>query len=158
MMLKLFKRDELFETMLQDVLFFQAEGHYTKLFFNKSNKLLLPFGLSQVEEELKKKKNGKYFLKLGRSHIVHIKKVVYASITKEYFTMIDGNQNFINIKVSKTAVKHLMNVLKEEGTPHGLLTENNDGDMAITASGEDLSGGGKPMYPSVLTTRQAPAL
>lgn len=143
MILKLFKRDELFEARTNDVLFFKAEGHYTNLFFNKNNKLLLPFGLSQVEEELKKLKHGNDFLKLGRSHIIHIKKVVYASITKEYFTMIDSNNNFINIKVSKTAVKHLMTVLKEEHAACAVFTEDNDGDMAITTKGNKQSGGGK---------------
>lgn len=154
MILKLFKRDELFEARTNDVLFFKAEGHYTNLFFNKNNKLLLPFGLSQVEEELKKLKHGNDFLKLGRSHIIHIKKVVYASITKEYFTMIDSNNNFINIKVSKTAVKHLMTVLKEEHAACAVFTEDNDGDMAITTKGNKQSGGGSS--PSVTSTSLYP--
>lgn len=143
MILKLFKRDELFEAMTNDVLFFKAEGHYTSLFFNKNNKLLLPFGLSQVEEELKKLKHGSDFLKLGRSHIIHTKKVVYASITKEFFTMIDSNNNFINIKVSKTAVKHLMTVLKEEHAVSTVLTTSNGGDMVITTKSSKQSGGGE---------------
>ncbi len=127
--------------MLNDVLFFKAEGHYTNLFFNKNNKLLLPFGLSQIEEELKRLKLGNNFLKLGRSHIVYTQKVVYASVTKEYFTMIDSGNNFINIKVSKTAVKHLMSVLKGEQASQGPLTESDHGDMSIDAKGETESGG-----------------
>lgn len=113
MMLKLFKRDESFGAMLEDVLYFKAEGHYTNLFFTRDSKMLLPYGLSQLDNEIWKLDNGTCFVKVGRSHIVNLKKVVYACITKESFTLMDQNGNFTNIVVSRAAIKQLIKALKD---------------------------------------------
>lgn len=113
MMLKLFKRDESFGAMLEDVLYFKAEGHYTNVFFTRDSKMLLPYGLSQIDNEIWKLDNGTCFVKVGRSHIVNLKKVVYACITKESFTLMDQNGNFTNIVVSRAAIKQLIKALKD---------------------------------------------
>lgn len=112
-MLKLFKRDESFGAMLEDVLYFKAEGHYTNVFFTRDSKMLLPYGLSQLDNEIWKLDNGTSFVKVGRSHIVNLKKVVYACITKESFTLMDQNGNFTNIVVSRAAIKQLIKALKD---------------------------------------------
>ena len=112
-MLKLFKRDESFGAMLEDVLYFKAEGHYTNVFFTRDSKMLLPYGLSQLDNEIWKLDNGTCFVKVGRSHIVNLKKVVYACITKESFTLMDQNGNFTNIVVSRAAIKQLIKALKD---------------------------------------------
>lgn len=113
MMLKLFKRDESFGAMLEDVLYFKAEGHYTNVYFTRDSKMLLPYGLSQIDNEIWKLDNGTCFVKVGRSHIVNLKKVVYACITKESFTLMDQNGNFTNIVVSRAAIKQLIKALKD---------------------------------------------
>ena len=113
MMLKLFKRDESFGAMLEDVLYFKAEGHYTNVFFTRDSKMLLPYGLSQLDNEIWKLDNGTCFVKVGRSHIVNLKKVVYACITKESFTLMDQNGNFTNIVVSFAAKKLFINVIND---------------------------------------------
>lgn len=113
MMLKLFKRDESFGAMLEDVLYFKAEGHYTNVYFTRDSKMLLPYGLSQIDNEIWKLDNGTCFVKVGRSHIVNLKKVVYACITKESFTLMDQNGNFANIVVSRAAIKQLIKALKD---------------------------------------------
>lgn len=112
-MLKLFKRDESFGAKLEDVLYFKAEGHYTNVFFTRDSKMLLPYGLSQLDNEIWKLDNGTCFVKVGRSHIVNLKKVVYACITKESFTLMDQNGNFTNIVVSRAAIKQLIKALKD---------------------------------------------
>ena len=112
-MLKLFKRDESFGAMLENVLYFKAEGHYTNVFFTRDSKMLLPYGLSQLDNEIWKLDNGTCFVKVGRSHIVNLKKVVYACITKESFTLMDQNGNFTNIVVSRAAIKQLIKALKD---------------------------------------------
>ncbi len=99
--------------MLEDVLYFKAEGHYTNVFFTRDSKMLLPYGLSQLDNEIWKLDNGTCFVKVGRSHIVNLKKVVYACITKESFTLMDQNGNFTNIVVSRAAIKQLIKALKD---------------------------------------------
>lgn len=141
MRLKLFKRDELFVVALDDILYMKAEGHYTKLFFTKGNKILLPYGLSQIEEELKRLQNSDDFVKLGRSYIVNIKKVVYASTTKEYFTVVDNN-NYINIKVSKNVVKKLITMLRQK-MGHEEFTDTEIAEDCISHEALNITGGGK---------------
>lgn len=118
-MLKLFKRDEMFGVALGDTLYFKAEGHYTNVFFYKDCKLLLPFGLSQVDDELRKLTYGARFVKIGRSHIVNLSRVVHASVTKECFTLIDKNGAFVTVVVSKNAIKQLTGIMKGELTEGG---------------------------------------
>ena len=119
MMLKLFKRDESFSATLENVLYFKAEGHYTHVYYCKDSKILLPYGLSQVEKELQRLHDGHYFVKVGRSHIIDMRKVVYASITKECFTLIDRNGMFTNIIVSRSAIKQLMKIMRGDDNTNG---------------------------------------
>ena len=112
-MLKLFKRDESFCAVLESVLYLKAEGHYTHVYYCKNSKMLLPYGLSQVEKELQKLKDGQYFVKVGRSYIIDIRKVVYASVTKECLTLIDRNGTFTNIIVPRSAIKQFMKMMKD---------------------------------------------
>lgn len=126
MMLKLFKRDESFGAMLENVLYFKAEGHYTNVFFTRDSKMLLPYGLSQLDNEIWKLDNGTCFVKVGRSHIVNLKKVVYACITKESFTLMDQNGNFTNIVVSRAAIKQLIKALKDGKASKEEKSDNND--------------------------------
>ena len=125
-MLKLFKRDESFGAMLENVLYFKAEGHYTNVFFTRDSKMLLPYGLSQLDNEIWKLDNGTCFVKVGRSHIVNLKKVVYACITKESFTLMDQNGNFTNIVVSRAAIKQLIKALKDGKASKEEKSDNND--------------------------------
>lgn len=128
MMLKLFKRDESFGAMLEDVLYFKAEGHYTNVYFTRDSKMLLPYGLSQIDNEIWKLDNGTCFVKVGRSHIVNLKKVVYACITKESFTLMDQNGNFANIVVSRAAIKQLIKALKDGNESKEEKSDNDPND------------------------------
>lgn len=128
MMLKLFKRDESFGAMLEDVLYFKAEGHYTNVYFTRDSKMLLPYGLSQIDNEIWKLDNGTCFVKVGRSHIVNLKKVVYACITKESFTLMDQNGNFANIVVSRAAIKQLIKALKDGNESKDEKSDNDPND------------------------------
>ena len=128
MMLKLFKRDEAFGAMLEDVLYFKAEGHYTNVYFTRDSKMLLPYGLSQIDNEIWKLDNGTCFVKVGRSHIVNLKKVVYACITKESFTLMDQNGNFANIVVSRAAIKQLIKALKDGNESKEEKSDNDPND------------------------------
>ena len=112
-MLKLFKRDESFCAVLESVLYLKAEGHYTHVYYSKNSKMLLPYGLSQVETELQKLQDGQYFVKVGRSYIIDIRKVVYASVTKECLTLIDRNGTFTNIIVPRNSIKQFMKMMKD---------------------------------------------
>lgn len=126
-MLKLFKRDESFCAVLESVLYLKAEGHYTNMYYCKNSKILLPYGLSQVEKELQKLHDGHFFVKVGRSYIVDIRKVVYASITKECFTLLDHNGMFTNIVVSKSAVKQFIKIMKDgDSTDSDILNKKAD--------------------------------
>lgn len=131
-MLKLFKRDEMFGVALGDALYFKAEGHYTNVFFYKDSKLLLPFGLSQVNDELRKLAYGARFVKIGRSHIINLSCVVHASITKECFTLIDRNGAFVTVVVSKNAIKQLTGIMKGE------LPVGGSGGEGLAPAGDDL--------------------
>ena len=128
MMLKLFKRDKSFGAMLEDVLYFKAEGHYTNVYFTRDSKMLLPYGLSQIVNEIWKLDNGTCFVKVGRSHIVNLKKVVYACITKESFTLMDQNGYFANIVVSRAAIKQLIKALKDGNESKDEKSDNDPND------------------------------
>lgn len=130
MMLKLFKRDETFVALLDKVIYFKAEGHYTEVYYGRDCKTLLPYGLSQMEQKLNETAGADNpFVKVGRSHIVNIRKVVYASIQKECITLLSNDSSFLTVRVPKNAIKNLIKDMK-------LQSEYNELGNSIVGGGE----------------------
>ena len=114
MILKLFKRDETFIANLENVICFRAEGHYTHVYYGKDCKTLIPYGLSRIKEEICHITGDEnMFIKVGRSHLVNLNKVVYASMVKECVMMMGNDNTVMSISVTKNAIKELMRQLKD---------------------------------------------
>lgn len=135
MILKLLKRDEIFIAILNRVLYFKAEGHYTNVYYGKNSKTLFPCGISQVEKWLKSSgEASRKFVKIGRSNIINIDKVVHTSLSKGSVVLMGDDGNFVKLEVSRNAVKAL----------NKCHWENADSDC-INFDMENVSGGG--IYP-----------
>lgn len=101
--------------LLDKVIYFKAEGHYTEVYYGRDCKTLLPYGLSLMEQKLNETVGtGNPFVKVGRSYIVNIKKVVYASIQKECLTLLGNDSSFLTVRVPKNSIKNLIKDMKTQ--------------------------------------------
>lgn len=115
MKLKLYNRDEIFIIDLDSVIYFKAEDHYTSVYYGKDSKQLLPFGLSQLEKTINAPTEcANHFLRVGRSHLLNLPKIVHASVMKETVTMMTSSCIFVTIHISRSVIRELTRSLKEE--------------------------------------------
>lgn len=70
-------RDELIVIYPEQIAYVEADGNYSQVYYivdHKENKFTLPYGISKVEDMIKKKFGKKYnFVKVGRSLILNRK-------------------------------------------------------------------------------------
>ena len=115
MKLKLYNRDEIFVIDLDSVIYFKAEDHYTSVYYGKDAKQLLPFGLSQLEKTINAQTDcASQFLRVGRSHLLNLHKIVHASVVKEAVTMMTSIGTFVTIHISRSVIRELARNLKGE--------------------------------------------
>lgn len=116
MKLRLCNRDEFFVIDLDTVIYFKAEDHYTSVFYGKDVKQLLPFGLSQLEKSINCLHEGeRQFLRVGRSHLLSMSRIVHASVVKESVTMMTSMGVFVSLHMSRSLVRDLSCCLKGDG-------------------------------------------
>lgn len=134
MKLKLYNRDEIFVIDLDSVIYFKAEDHYTSVYYGKDSKQLLPFGLSQLEKTINALTEcASHFMRVGRSHLLNLPRIVHASVVKETVTMMTSSCIFVTIHISRSVIRELARSLKGE---------DNYGVVA------NLAGGGGNFFPN----------
>lgn len=69
---------ELYVVDLDRMLYFEADDHYTHVYYSSGTHFMIPFGLAKVEAALSNKgRAGDAFLRLGRKYIVNIRRVFH---------------------------------------------------------------------------------
>ena len=102
-------RDELFIVNLENVAYFKAEWHFTRVFYLNGTKLLLPSGLSKVFEKiLATTADHDMFIQMGRSLIVSKRGICCLNSAKESLTISGTDNQLITIHVPKPVLKSVM--------------------------------------------------
>lgn len=102
--------EEAYIVNLDKVLYFMADDHYTHIFYSNNMTVMIPFGLSQVEEKLINC-NFQYkydFIRLGRKYIVDRRKITQVSTVKQQIKIIDESGVCTSIHIPKPVVKMLL--------------------------------------------------
>ena len=77
---------ELYVVDLDRMLYFEADDHYTHVYYSSGTHFMIPFGLAKVEAALSNKgRAGDAFLRLGRKYIVNIRRVFHVNAVKHFF-------------------------------------------------------------------------
>ena len=101
---------EVYFINLGRALFFQADDHYSYVFYSDKEKYMLPFGLSTIEDALTSLENNNRFVRMGRKYIVNVGKVFKVNVFKQQLFM-EGKENNIVLNIPKPVLSQFLEQL-----------------------------------------------
>ena len=107
--------DELYMIDLNQVLYFQADDHYTEVFYQTGSHFLIPFGLVKIEAQLELMRDARQNLcRLGRKYIVNTRRIFRINTAKELLYLVGNDSNPIALHVTKPVLRSLMNHFRQQ--------------------------------------------
>ncbi len=88
----------------KEIIYCEAEGNYTKVFLLDEIKEIVTMQIGHIETEL----NPQIFIRINRTHIINIHYIKYFDKKKK--SVIMRTENLLELKVSKTGIKQLINI------------------------------------------------
>lgn len=110
-------RDELINVDLSKVVYFEADGNYTKVVFINNLSMVVLTNLGNVEKLLDNVLKGKtnLFVRIGRQFIVNSKMIIKIDILHQRLSLSDCiNSNVFTLSASKDALKNLKTLYIEQ--------------------------------------------
>lgn len=104
---------ELYLVSLDKTLFFQADDHYSYACYTDRDRVMLPFGLSVIEERLNDPKYNNQFIRLGRKYIVNVARISKINVFKQQL-FFEGKENSIVLNIPKQLLAQLMEMIESE--------------------------------------------
>ncbi len=102
-------RDEFFRVDISKIVYFEAEGNYTK--FVLKNKLggTVQRSLMQIQDTLSKsmKEDASMFARVGKRFIVNLNYIHRIDVVRQKLTLSDGERFAYLLPISKEALKKL---------------------------------------------------
>ena len=94
-------------------MYFQADDHYTNVYYATGTHFIVPFGLSKVEAIIAKTPSvSGVLLRLGRKYIVNTRRIFRVSTVKEMLYLADNHGNNISLHISKPVLRSLIDQFK----------------------------------------------
>ena len=103
-------RDELIRVSLRHVIYFEADGNYTQIFFENGQKVTILYSLAKLETLLDEKLRGKKqpFVRIGKRYIINSASVFKINTLKQSLVLTNfDTSNVFTLSVSKEALKNL---------------------------------------------------
>lgn len=106
-------RDQLFRLEITKIVYFEADGNYTKVVMSNKLKAVVTLSLSQVEKALAEqmKEQASAFMRVGKRFIINRKYIYEVSIAKQCLILSDFNLFAYQLPVSKAALKTIKDFL-----------------------------------------------
>lgn len=105
--------DELYRIDTSQLLYFEADDHYTNVYYANGTHFVIPFGLSKVEDLVMRMPSAsKQLMRLGRKYIVNTHRIFRASTTKELLFLCDNQGKYVQLHISKPVLRELIDTLK----------------------------------------------
>lgn len=107
--------EELYLIDLDQVLYLQADDHYTEVFYASGSHFLVPFGLVKIEAQIGTLPEARlYLLRLGRKYIVNTHRIFRINITKELLYLTNDEGNCLSLHITKPVLRSLMEYIREQ--------------------------------------------
>lgn len=103
-------RDEIMSVDLDKVVYFLADGNFTRIILENKMILTCGIGLAKMEEILAEQiaRNPSCLLvRTGKSHIINIQKIILVNVLKQQVLLAGDNGQAFTVKVSREAAKGL---------------------------------------------------
>lgn len=91
---------EVYFINLGKVICFQADDHYSYVLYDEREKVMVPFGLSTIEQSLGNSDFSKGFVRLGRKYIVNVDKVYKVNVFKQQL-FLEGKDTKVVLNIPK---------------------------------------------------------
>ena len=106
--------DELYRIDLDQVLYMQADDHYTEVYYASGIHFMVPFGLVKIEAQINIMPDASLsHRRLGRKFIVNTKRIFRINTTKELLYLNDDAGNALSLHVSKPVLRSLMDYIQQ---------------------------------------------
>ena len=102
-------RDELFRMDVSKIVYFEADGNYTRFVLSDKVKGSVCMNLSEMQKLLTDslKESASIFARVGKRHIVNLTYVYQISVLRQKLVLSDGEVFAYALDVSKEALKTL---------------------------------------------------
>lgn len=105
---------ELYVVDLERVMYFEADDHYTHVYYASGVHFMIPFGLSKVETAVDNRlAENTFFMRLGRKYIVNTRRVFHVNAIKQIALLVDDHNNNYTLRLPKSVLRDLMEKLNE---------------------------------------------
>ena len=107
-------RDEILNVDLNKVVYFLADGNFTRIVMDNKMVLTCGVGLGQMETIVARamsREGQSFMLRAGKSHIVNVNKILKVSVLKQEVLLMGENGQLFNIKVSRETARGLKQLL-----------------------------------------------
>lgn len=110
-------RDELLKVPLSQVVYFEAEGNYSAIYFRNGLQSQVLASLNTIEKlisdsfKLQQQDEHLVFIRIGRRYIVNIEYIYHINVLKQKLLLTDFvSARAYELNVSKEALKNLKNI------------------------------------------------
>ncbi|MGN1375958.1 MAG: LytTR family transcriptional regulator DNA-binding domain-containing protein [Prevotella sp.] len=104
---------EMYVIYLDNVMYMQADDHYTHIYYSSGTHFLVPFGLSKVEVAVNEKvKDNRFLIRLGRKYIVNLHKVFHVNSVKQILQLSDDHGSITALHLPKPVLHTLMKTIE----------------------------------------------
>ena len=105
--------DEMYVINLEMVMYFQADDHYSHVFYTTGITFMVSYGLSQIETLI----SDQYplqsnFLRLGRKYIVNMSFLFHINTVKQIVLLTDLNGVTHSLHIAKPVLRDLINTFE----------------------------------------------
>ena len=106
-------RDELLRVDLSSVVYFEADGNYTRLVSMNGLSNMVCMNLGKMEEliSLRFKDAPGSFVRIGKRYIINLRYVYGINTLKQELTLSDQNSFTMSLSISKVALKALKEII-----------------------------------------------
>ena len=105
--------DELYMIDLNKVLYFQADDHYTNVYYTSGVHFLVPFGLVKIETQVASQPQARQFLlRLGRKYMVNTSRIFRINTTKELLYLTCDDSNIVSLHIPKAVLRLLIEQMR----------------------------------------------
>lgn len=106
-------RDELLRIDVPNIVFFEAEGNYTKIVLANGHESLVCMNLGKMEKMITAKLQEKAhrFARIGKRHIINMGFILQISPLKQTLILSDQRSFLYSLDISKEALKNLKELI-----------------------------------------------
>lgn len=109
-------RDELLRIKIGQILYFEADRNYTKLFLSNGIQFTFAINIGKIEEILEKQVSGSthILMRVGKSHIINKNHILQIHLPKQKLLLLSADGKPRELIVSKDPLKVLKDSLEKE--------------------------------------------